>query len=501
MTASMTKLALASSLILISSTFIFTGCGGSSDPAKTTTPTDEISTQVYQSQTIPTEISIEIPPSLKSDREITRSLRAKTSRDETDTQHQSIGYIQLKNQINNTESMISDLKHNLLFLDSLMPQIETLCENTPTNEMCQIEEGLVTLMLDQTLINGVYEIINEQDPTEAEALKKEMQDIVNTQYPMGAITYTQFDENNTFTQSVEIDMKPLSETFETGIIKDTQKVKWSKDQNKIVTSNSYEDTDINTALSLQFSKQDGGKRLMRIENDFIDKYADIEFNLVSTFEDTNDSNHTINITSLSQTTMPSFDDNMSDTNSSFTYNTKGKVSDHGGYLETEGTAPYIGEFREKERFDANGNLEKSASCYPIPEIEIPDDLPDDIELPQLGCNLDDESTWFTNDQTFLDDIEPTTFNDLNVTGDLQEGVYHLVPADITLDTEEIYEVFENRVGEIFVFSDEVYGVLFDNNYSDVLENLSVVYEVFNEESGELTYTVLEGAQRPTLTIQ
>ena len=178
-----------------------------------------------------------------------------------------------------------------------------------------------------------------------------------------------------------------------------------------------------------------------------------------------------------------------------TMNSIGEISDKGGYLSFIGNF-MDGEYREKNQFDANGEVVFSGYCSS-----------------SQSCDMNDENTWSTygNDIYQPTDVEETMDNSRNnnlvilsaTGGDLKEGQYLLLAPNSTIDNLSTEEVFDMTIGEIYVSRDSKFGSIHSKDYLDALDELVMVYVDFALEEKdplkEPIFEIITADNRPTLS--
>ena len=188
-------LSIASSTLLL-----FAACGGgSSSDGGTTPPAPPADTTT---NIVPQKINISIPDGLKSTR--TTTTTQKVSFQKTTETIPSRGYEQLKETIKEAERTIKNVKENMVYLNSMMPDIQTACEGTAVNTQCTIPAGEISLTINSSIKSDLDDIQSEFDSLEEEGGLPPL----NTELTMGQVLYTVFDNTHTYQQNVVLDLKP-----------------------------------------------------------------------------------------------------------------------------------------------------------------------------------------------------------------------------------------------------------------------------------------------------
>ncbi len=457
----------------------FTACGGGGS-SSVDTPTLSSSSSI-----VPTEINIKIPDGLKNNRSSTSQ---KSSFQKTSATIPSLGYKQLKSTIKEAESAIKEVKENLILLGRMMPDIQTACEGTEVNTQCTIPANTITLTIDNGLKSELDKINSEFNDVEDMSTLPPL----NTVLSMGEVRYTQFDHNHTYQYDVLLDLQPTFANLGASTAKHFETVRWSDDNNSVETISDIDDSYGTLNMHLTYHKKSDGSSTMNITDEFKDKLPSV---LSGTFalgvKELKDINNTVQVTSTG-------------TFADVQFNIAGQVSDTGGFLSSKGTLGN-NSFAEKETFTASGDLLQSKFC---------DSLIGDT------CNINDETTWHTFDETLgfnSGDFSDNDFTEnigaipnLVVTGgDLEIGYYKLLPKDIDLTNGDVFErVQEEEIAFINVFLDEsnskiVVGLLNQDNYTEGMDlNQAELYRVDYGDYGESTvYTKITGESRPELSVE
>lgn len=430
---------------LVLGTLVLSGCGGGGSTPETTSTVSAF----Y----VPRTVSITIPQALKNSRTSGQQSKniARLSPVEPTVKTESYGYKQLKESITIAEEMIDDVKKNLKdYLNPMMPSIIAECEGTAINTQCDIPEGVISLSVEgQTLV-------------------------------MGAIEYTKQDSSHTYQERVKIDLKPALQSIgETGILVQSELVKWSSDDNHVETLSEYQNATDKFSTQLRYDKNSTtGASKMYLSHTFETALDKGVFQLK--IEDKNTADGTVAISS-------------SGVFGTDTFSSEGVVSDSGGYLLSRGEFA-SNKFAEKETFDANGNLKKSSFCDPS------------FIHNSKSCDLNDESTWLNFDaidgivESFGENefaVPSHDFIELSVRDGSIEGKFCLLlPPSFDTNSMTMDSIFEHTIGDIAVFEDKGFGTLLDSGYKDQLNTVKVVCSTIESA----TFTVLPAADRPTISV-
>jgi len=478
-------------LISIGLSFLLLGCN--SDSSKSTmAETQKVS--------VPTSIEMKLPKPLKSNLATKQKQLKKVEKDST---NKNRGYLELKDNVSEAEDELKNVKINLLLADKLMPQIQTTCVDIPLAQTCEIADGELSFVLDSEMRTDIGNIIGEPLPSNiGEPLPSNIGDKKMT---LGKSTFTIYGDAEDYQYVLVMDMTAMSREDETDKTTYLQTLKWSKDENRIWSIYSEKNEDMTTTTSSRYTMGKDGQTQMEI---------DVLLNGVSQTSSSSvassptDSEDTISLADDISTVETKIDvsfhfklTNKEDyfkivSNSGYLENEKqeysdssvGEVSDKGGYLNFKGVF-LDNEYRETNKFDANGNSVSSAYCDS-----------------SQACDLNDETTWVEQgDSTFEPAIE-VQMTELSVTGgNLKEGGYLLLApnSDISKLSEE--EVFDATIGDIYVDKEVTFGTLYQKEYLSALDSLVMVRLILNideatvDPTKEAKFELVKAEDRPLLS--
>lgn len=453
------------------------GCGSTSNDSS---PSDNNSKE--QTIFVPKNIGIEIPDALTKSTPSQNKIVAKMQKEESTDQ--SYGYLQLQNDIEMAEGMKQEVEMNLFLADKLMADIEEQCQDIPLGETCTIAVNQLSVMIDDDFISGISEIMGSTPDDSIDQIKGQS-------VPLGVTSFTQYDNAALYQYALTIDTTE-SEKFvgATDVLSSIQTIKWSKDENRVLSVYVYEDSSINVGMTLNYTKKTSGEKEMDMKINFADAEGSSDtfnFNLTA---DTNE-RYTV-VTSLKA----NYSDEGTIYNSEFA--SSGEISPSGGYLIFSGNFADI-EFKEKELFDGNGSVIFSGYCDSMSECDMNDDTTwltfgDD----DLGIEED-----FAIDESFetLENYEYVSLKILD--SDAQEGYYLILPpqSDITGKSEE--EIYEMSIGSLDFAEDYSYGYLMTSQYNDVLESLVIVSVQYPDSVDQMipTFEIVTGTNRPNFEVE
>ncbi len=436
-------------LSLVASLLLFTACGGGSTPSQQIDDKDTVA--------VPQKISIDIPDALKLNRD-TNTINKLSSIAIASPAITSYGYSQLQQTITEAEDSISDVKKNLEYLNLMMPDIVSACTDTPTDETCNIEKGIVKLTVEGQNLS------------------------------MGEIQYTQQADNKKYQHIVVLDLKPTLESMGITISKDLETIKWSVDEKHIETFSDVQFNNEAYSMQLRYDKAENNSSKMIITDSFSDTNTQGNFTLK--LDDKNDANHTFNVETTGTFQIGEASD---------TFNSQGAVSDNGGYLVSKGSY-FTTSYAEKETFDATGKLLQSTYCNNNEECQI-SDLTTWIKYDEAhgGEVIEFDDTSF--DDSFPEDIDVDFQEPLELTfaqgENFPEYTYcEILPSDYSGSLNED-DIYNHSIGSFARFDDELFGVLFDINEKNNINSLPVLCN--SSENSE--FSQLADDKRPILGVR
>jgi len=424
--------------------------------------------------------------------------------------NKSQGYYQLKDDIENAEMMQRDLQVNLLLADKIMPQIQEKCDNTPLGETCNIEANQLSFVLDEAMRKDIVKVtreefsedyINSKGATEADKT-----------FTLGAVSFTQYNSSADYQYALKMDMSSFDNAYGENS-SSLQTIKWSKDENRVWSIRHYGSNNSNSTISIRYLKKANGETQMEIDDEYESTVTPSMASIsIPAPTDENvpkeESLPLVDDTPTTEQMKGEFHFKISNLNDYFKINANskdfmndqemgimnsiGEISDTGGYLSFVGNF-MDEEYREKNTFDANGDIIFSGYCSR-----------------SESCDMNDESTWLSYDEGYGDNdvevFENTNMTALNVTGgDLKEGQYLLLSPNTTIDNLSTEEVFDAMIGDIYVSKDVKFGSLNSKEYMEVLDTLVMVYVDFvideQDPLKEPTFELVTAENRPTLSLQ
>jgi len=469
-------------LVSIGLSFLLLGCN--SDSSKSTT-------SEMQKVSVPTTMEMKLPKPLKSSSATKQKQLKKVEKDST---NKNRGYLELKEKVSVAESELTMVKVNLYLADKLMPQIQEACADIPLAQTCEIADGELSFLLDSEMKNDIMEIIGEtiDDDTPDETLA------------LGKTTFTIYGDDEDYQYVLVMDMTAMSLESETDTATYLQTLKWSKDETHILSIYSKKNEEMTQTTSSRYIVGEDGQTQMEIDESFngISKISTASSSTVF------DENGTVVNLENDTPTIEKIDDTfhfkltnkedyfkivsnsayLENENQIYSDSSVGEVSDKGGYLNFKGVF-LDNEYREVNKFDANGDSVFSAYC-------------DGSE----GCDLNDETTWIEQgDTTFEPDIE-AQMTELSVTGGaLKKGSYLLLAPNSDISQLTTKEIFDAAIGDIYVDKEVTFGTLYQKEYLSSLESLVMVRLIFNmgeepiDPEKDIKFELVKAEERPQLS--
>jgi len=469
-------------LISIGLSFLLLGCN--SDSSKS-------NTAETQKVSVPTTMEMKLPKPLKSSSVTKQKQLKKVEKDSTDKNR---GYLELKEKVYVAESELTMVKVNLYLADKLMPQIQEACADIPLAQTCEIAEGELSFVLDREMKNDIMEIIGETTPD----------DTPDETLALGKTTFTIYGDAEDYQYVLVMDMSMMMSEEEIDKTTYLQTLKWSKDETRIWSIYSTKNEDTTSSISSRYSMGKDGQTQMEIDES-LNGLSQISTASTSTPVDSND---TLNLEDDTSTVEMKTDEafhfkltNREDyfkivSNSRYIENEKkiysdssiGEISDNGGYLNFKGVF-LDNEYREVNKFDANGDSVFSAYCDS-----------------SQACDLNDETTWLEQgDSTFEPTID-VQMTELSVTGgNLKEGGYLLLAPNSDISKLSVEEVFDATIGDIYVDKEVTFGTLYQKEYLSGLDSLVMIRLIFNMDEGivdptkEANFELVKAEDRPLLS--
>ena len=449
----MKKTSLSSFWIAI---LIIIGCGVQNNPKE------------EQTVFIPEKISVTIPNALKeSTIPITKS--SKRSKIEVEPNGgDSEGYKHLTDNTFVIDSIITDIKFNIVLENRVMPSIQKLCKDTPLNRVCPIPTNSIMLNITETLISEYEKFYPKQFNIN--------ENIVGKSIPFDAIEFVRYDNNHSYQYALNVNLTQIYNQFFTKeYIFDAnykymiQNVQWSEDNNTVLSTldTGYEDNVSEYPWILHYKKEPTIQETMHL---FHKELVSLEepssmfnFDLTrkndqnkTTIFKLNEINERFSFDSVSHSSLSSYGELHAD---------KGfERYSLNQYNNVYGDSKYW----QDEVFDANGTNIASTYCS-------------DSEYDE--CSLYDTSTWYidTNDSSLFEPFKAIGFNELKITGgNLKEGEYFLMRPDFNLSNPTAQEVLAQNIGNFLVFKEFKQGAIYDKNFIDKLNDLPILYAKYNE---------------------
>jgi hypothetical protein len=434
---------------------IIIGCGVQNSPKE------------EQSIFIPEKISVAIPNTLK---EPTTPISKSSKQSKIEVEPHggtSEGYQRLTGNTFVIDSIIRDIKFNIVLENRVMPTIQKLCKDVPLNTVCTIPNNEVELNITEILISEYEKFyprrfnINEN--------------IVGKTIPFNAIEFVRYDNNHSYQYALNVNLTQIyNQLFTKDYISDAnykhmiQNVQWSEDNNTVLSTldTGYEENVSEYPWTLHYKKQPNIEETMHL---FHKELVSLQPSMIFNFD---------LMTKDDQNRTTIFKMNEIQERFSFDSLSYSSLSSYGEVHADKGLERYTlnqydnvygnSKYRQDEVFDTNGTNVASTYCS-------------DSEYEE--CTLYDASTWYidTNDSSLFEPFNEIGFNELKIIGgNLKEGEYFLMKPDFNLTNPTAQEVLAQNVGSFLVFKEFKQGAIYDKSFIDKLNELPILYAKYNE---------------------
>jgi hypothetical protein len=439
---------------------------------------------------LPPKVSVDIPDALNPDTDLTKSLQ-KIKIDKQSGYAQ--GYINIVEYIDLVEYVITQIKLLIPLVDHSMLDIQKECQGTSINEVCKIEAGRVSIVLNEELLLRLRSLFQVD-------LQVSNRVAIGEEITYGDIEFAQYDNNHTYNYKLSIDITELhSIIYEHNIssYKAMQVIEWSDDNNTVLSSLYNGDGEtFDKAWTISYENE-GFKERMHLYDTEFDVDPLPQFSNTFTLTKLYDANNTYYAKYNSITNPYSYgtDSRTSEKFTSYTQLTNGN-----GYQRFVTSNPYLSGdplYREDSVFDNFGKLLALTYCDEIDE----------------QCSIENPDSWYSDaeDETIFEPIAkmPVDFMPLKISGGNLEkdGSYFLLPKELNLSEMTIDDVVVKSVGEFIYAYEATQGILYDDAYSDSLETLQIVYAKYNDEvsialanRNEVAFELVQASNRPTLVL-
>jgi len=455
--------------------FLLLGCNNDSNKSNTTNTTET------QKVSVPTQIDMKLPKALKNG---SSSQKHFEKVDDSST-NKNRGYLELKDNVAQAEEELKMVKINLLLADKLMPQIQTECEDIPISQTCEIADGELSFVFDSQMRKEISNIIGEALP----------EDTPDETMTLGKSSFTIYPNTEDYQYVLTLDMSTMIRESQTDNTNYIQTIKWSKDENHIWSIYTQKDETTTASISSRYNKGTDGQTQMEIDELFNGSYNSSSSSSTTTIENKDTINLEDDTPSIEKTNdtfhfkITNKDDyfkivansnNIENDKQIYSDSSIGEVSDKGGYLNFKGVF-FDNEYREINKFDANGNSVFSAYC-------------DDSQ----ECDLNDESTWIEQGDTTFDPAIEVQMIELSITGgNLKDGSYLLLAPDTDINKLSKEEISNATIGDIFIDKDMIFGTLYQKEYLSELNNLVIVR--VSPDMKEVSFELVKAEDRPILS--
>ncbi|CAA6802325.1 MAG: Unknown protein [uncultured Sulfurovum sp.] len=423
---------------------------------------------------IPIKISVDIPNSLTTNTETTQKIskQEKTSSkilDLNDYNNESVGHRVLTEKTYLIESIIKDIKFNIVLENSVINEVNTLCKDVLLNKVCTLTENSVQLKVTEALVTEYEKYYPKGFRINEKSIGREI--------PFGVIEFVKYDNNHSYHYSLNTDLTEISNQLYTkeyvldpdysSVI---QNVQWSEDNNTILSTldTKYVGEQTNLPWTLYYKNKptlDEKMHLFNTSAPLPPERGDIfNFDLIKKYDVNNTNIFKLNDIQITY----EFGERYIEQLSSY-----GRVNDniginrysHNGILEDYGST----KSRADEIFDENGTTTASTYCS-------------DSEYDE--CSLYDPSSWYidTNDTAQFEAFDGLDFYELKITeGNLKDGEYFLLPANFNETNPTIESIITHNIGSFVVLEEKRQGALYDSTVLDKLDTLKLFYATYNQQ--------------------
>jgi hypothetical protein len=437
---------------------------------------------------LPPKVSVDIPKELNPDIDSTLLQKIKIDKQ----RGYARGYINIVEYIDLVEYVIFQIKLLIPLVDHSMLDIQKECQGTQINQVCTIESGKVSLVLNAELLNRLRALFQVD-------LQVRNSVAIGQEINYGDIEFAQYDNNHTYNYKLSIDITELhSIVYDHNIssYKAMQVIEWSDDNNTVLSSlyNGNGDS-FDKAWTISYENE-GFRERMHLYDTELDVEPFPQFSNTFTLTKLYDINNTYYAKYNSVTNPYSYGD---DTRTPEKFSSYTQLTNGNGYQRFVTSNPFMsGEplYREDSVFDNFGKLLALTYCDEADE----------------KCSIENPDSWYSDakDEAIFDPIAkmPVDFTPLKITGgNLKRGSYFLLPQDLNLSEMTIDDVVVKSVGEFVHAYGVTQGVLYKNSHIGKLEALQIVYSKYNDEVSvplvnrdELAFELVVNEDRPTIEL-
>jgi hypothetical protein len=392
---------------------------------------------------------------------------------------QRYGHHTLQNHLESVEATQKLLEINLLMAEKLMKDIRSHCERTNVGEFCDIEEGILSLILDDELIDEMSKVVGESLDDEELAKKGE-------EIPFGRMTYIEYDKTEVHQYNLLMDTTIQEKFLGSEGVDSAAEIKWSEDKRQVFSFYSFNDGNLTNTLSLDLNKSDTNVSRVLIENKITDNQNKVYNDGYFAFYEHNNEGLKLYGSMIT---------NDSD------YNLSSDIYLSGNLLVENPALNYVGKindirFEEHVTFDNKSSIISSRFCNE-----------------NLECVLHDETTWFRpedkkNDELLYDvpsavsayGYSPTELK-IKFRVNADTGTYYLFRPGTNFSYLSTHSHLKNSALLSFTISkdgvSEVFGKSSSYLYESELDDLLVWHFKLDSEK---RYRELTGFYRPKISL-
>lgn len=457
------------------------GCGVHQNPDK--------EDQIF----IPEKISVEIPELLSS---TSNEKNAKQQKIEEEFfGGEATGYQDVQNYIAFLEDTIKGIKFNIIIGNSSIVKIQSICKSIPIDEICTIPANTLFVTIDKSLIEQYETFFPDSFDIDEDSVGKEV--------PYDLVEFVKHDENSTYQYDIQLKMTEIFKALYTkeyisdaNVTSVVQNVKWSDNNNTILSSISY-GRDDNTSIdwTVHYENRPDIEEHMHLHDKVVENIPEessmVNFDLTSKYD--------VNETSIYKFNEINEKFSVGEgTLSLNTYSAYGELTKGNGFQtfsqteidETFGDS----KIRTQEIFTNSGELIATTYCSSFDE----------------ACNIFEPSSWYieSEDEISFEHVEAVSFDELNITSSiLKEGEYFLLPLNYDTSLLTAQAVLDDNVGTFIVFKGLNQGALYDRTYLNDLETLQIVYARYNDnlaknlsQKSSVLFEVLLESEKPKIQL-
>ena len=397
---------------------------------------------------LPPKVSLAFPTLLKSQEEEVDINESNQSTEE------DLGYLQLKKSIEKIDGVIDLVQVNLNILDKVMPEVQQRCEGMIA---CVFQKDTLSFVMDNETMAAINTVIVDKNRTLYECNESTI--------ALGEVGFYTYDLNESYQYMITLDILN-SKLYhqDKNVIKEFQTIKWSEDNQDVLTLYDYEDNETNSSIVLHYLIDDSNKETMHVYNqDDSQKvgYQETTSLVLSKTEDENSSEGNTSTYSLTSNSILKEEENTS------RFSANIEINSEESHLLFSGSVS-----------DENSSTEVAVSS-------------------ELSC--DNNQSCDENSSDELRNTEVELYELRIVGGNLEDGDYVLLAPDTDIESLSLRYIFENSLGNFTVSEGERQGALHSDGFLYLLNSLIIVHINPSQESTNM-FEIVSLEDKPTLRI-